>query len=165
MNRVDYLRNLTSPLPNAVLKKYPTGNIMQLWGESPELYSAGMDAFHVAFGGHMGIDIATHHRDPIHAAHRGMVTIVNNNFKDGRLNQGGIEIWITSDEMDGETTGNSRVATVYCHLDETIVRIGQRVEQGEIIGYEGNTGMIVSGGVQFWGNAPAGKGTHLHFGL
>jgi len=109
MNRVDYLRSLTSPLPNAVLKKYPQGNIMQLWGESPELYSAGMDAFHVAFGGHMGIDIATFHRDPIHAAHGGVVIIVNSNFKDGRLNQGGIEVWITSPELDGESPGNSRI--------------------------------------------------------
>jgi murein DD-endopeptidase MepM/ murein hydrolase activator NlpD len=165
MNRVDYLRNLTSPLPNAVLKKHPHGNIMQFWGENPELYSAGMDAFHMAFGGHMGIDIKTFHRDPVRAAHDGLVVIVNNNRADARNHQGGIEVWITSPELDGEFPGNSRIQTVYCHLDETIVSIGMHVEQGQIIGYEGNTGMVVSGGNQYWGNAPAGVGTHLHFGL
>lgn len=42
---------------------------------------------------------------------------------------------------------------------------GQRVVQGQLLGYEGNTGFVISGGTQYWGDAPAGKGTHLHFGL
>lgn len=60
---------------------------------------------------------------------------------------------------------NSRICTVYCHLDEIAVEPGQVVKQGDLLGYEGNTGFVVSGGTQYWGDAPAGKGVHLHFGL
>ena len=42
---------------------------------------------------------------------------------------------------------------------------GQRVKQGDFIGYGGYTGFVVSGTTEYWGNAPAGKGTHLHFGV
>jgi murein DD-endopeptidase MepM/ murein hydrolase activator NlpD len=162
MKRTDFLIALKSPLPNAILKEYPAGNVMQLWGENPELYSAGMDSFHVHLGGHMGVDIATFHRDPVYAAHEGMVVIVNGS---DRTRQGGLEVWITSPELDGEEPGNSRIQTVYCHLDEIAVKLGQTVSQGDLIGYEGNTGMVISGGKRFWGNAPQGVGTHLHFGL
>lgn len=60
---------------------------------------------------------------------------------------------------------NSRVCIVYCHLGEIAIQPGQVVKQGDLLGYEGNTGFVVSGGTQYWDNAPTGKGVHLHFGL
>ena len=162
MKRTDFLIGLTSPLPNAILEMWPKGHLRQLWGANPHLYSAGMDKFHTHLGGHMGVDIATFHRDPVCAAHDGTVVILN---VSDRARQGGLEIWITSPELDGEEPGNSRIQTVYCHLDEITVKLGQSVKQGELIGYEGNTGMVISGGRTFWGDAPEGVGTHLHFGL
>ncbi len=161
MKRLDYLYSLKSPLPNANLKKWPNGNLRQYWGENAKLYSAGMDDFHVQFGGHMGIDIATSHRDPVYAAHDGIVVATQGD----RTSQGGLEVRITSPELDGESVGNSRIQTVYCHLDQYVVTLGQNVQQGDLIGFEGNTGFVVSGGTTYWGNAPAGAGTHLHFGL
>ena len=77
----------------------------------------------------------------------------------------GREVWVYSPLLDGEAPMNSRVCTVYCHLDEIAVEPGQVVKQGDLLGYEGNTGFVVSGGTQYWGDAPAGKGVHLHFGL
>ena len=29
----------------------------------------------------------------------------------------------------------------------------------------GNTGFVISGSTAFWGNAPTGRGVHLHFGI
>lgn len=166
MNRHDFLRNMTSPLPKAILKKWPKGNIVQHWAENPALYSAASgrhDALHTYLGGHTGIDIATGHRDPVYAAHDGYVP-AHMIFDDpGRA--GGREVWVYSDPLDDEEPQNSLVCTVYCHLDEIVVKPGQRVSQGQLLGYEGNTGFVVSGGTKYWGNAPAGKGTHLHFGL
>jgi murein DD-endopeptidase MepM/ murein hydrolase activator NlpD len=163
MKRLDYLYSLKSPLPNAVLKKWPDGNVRQFWGENPQLYSKGMGDLHSHLGGHTGIDIATFHRDPVYAAHDGYVP-AHMVFND-RTRAGGREVWVYSPLLDGETALNSQVCTVYCHLDEIAVTPGQQVKQGDLIGYEGNTGFVVSGGTEYWGNAPAGRGVHLHFGL
>ena len=166
MKRVEALYSMTSPVKGAVFKKWPAANgvLRQGWGENPALYSAAAnrhDTFHTAFGGHMGIDIAGAHRTPIVAAHDGFVT----QCWGDRVRQGGLEVWIESWAYDGEVPENSKHTTVYSHLDEWVVRPGQRVVKGELIGYMGNTGFVISGGTQYWGNAPAGKGTHLHFGL
>jgi murein DD-endopeptidase MepM/ murein hydrolase activator NlpD len=137
---------------------------MQLWGMNGPLYSAHKTtAFERYFGGHPGIDIATFHRDKVYAAHGGIIQ--PNLYFDNPTRAGGREVWVYSDPVDGEQPGNSIVCTVYCHLDEIAVKPGQGVSQGDLIGYEGNTGFVISGTTQYWGNAPAGVGTHLHFGV
>lgn len=154
---------MQSPLPNAVLKPHPQGNLRQRWGDNPHLYSAKLGELHAHLGGHTGIDIATFHRDRVCAAHEGVIPgnmIFNDPFR-----AGGREVWVYSQPLDGEDYGNSMVCTVYCHLDEIVVKPNQIVKKGDLIGFEGNTGFVVSGSTQFWGNAPAGVGTHLHFGM
>ena len=163
MNRLDFLFGLTSPLPNAILKKHPQGHLRQWWGENPQLYSPNMGDLHAHLGGHTGIDIATFHRDPVYAAHDGYIP--QGMLFNDPTRPGGREVWVYSPILDGELPLNSQVTTVYCHLDEIAVKEGQQVKQGQLLGYEGNTGFVVSGGTQYWGNAPANKGTHLHFGL
>jgi murein DD-endopeptidase MepM/ murein hydrolase activator NlpD len=157
-----YKDNFESPV-KCILKKYPLGSIFQFWGENPELYSKAFghsDDFYKYIGGHSGIDITTFHRDKIYSAHDGYVRMINEN----RASLGGLYLRVTSDEIQ---SGNDRVLveTDYGHLDEIIVKVNQRVKKGEMIGYMGSTGFVISGGVPYWGNAPAGKGTHLHFGL
>ena len=159
----DFLKNMESPVQGARLKKWPHGDITQLWAENPKLYSSAAnrhDDFHTHFGGHMGIDIVGMLRTPILAAHDGFVAFMYTN----RYSQGGLEVWIESDAYD-DSGVLAKAQTVYCHLDEIIVKQGERVTKGQRIGYMGNTGFIVSGGTPFWGNAPAGAGVHLHFGL
>lgn len=164
MNRLDYLYSLTSPLPGTDLRKWPKGALRQYWGENPLLYSASKaDDLHRFLGGHTGIDIAPPFRTPVYAAHSGYIP--SDLYFDNPTRAGGREVWVYSDPLDGETPGNSRVCTVYCHLDQIAVAPGQRVNQGDLVGYVGNTGFVVSGGTQFWGNAPANVGVHLHFGL
>lgn len=164
MKRLDFLYAMTSPVQGAILEKWPKGQIFQYWAENPKLYSSAAnhhDAFHTYLGGHMGIDIAGPHQTPILAAHDGIITKTHGE----RTKQGGLEVWLESEPLDDEEPCNSKVRTLYCHLDAFKVKEGQKVYKGQIIGLMGNTGMVVSGGNIFWGNAPPGVGTHLHFGL
>ena len=61
------------------------------------------------------------------------------------LGAGGNSVMI---EHDGEGSGYS---TFYAHMRQVDVVVGQRVEQGEFIGYSGNSGLST--------------GPHLHFEL
>ena len=89
---------------------------------------------------HTGIDMAYHNGcgGPIYAAGSGTV------LADGRPNVN------YGDTAIGVVIGHSqRLQTWYWHLSREIVSVGQTVETGELIGYEGATG-----------NA---TGCHLHF--
>lgn len=163
MTRTEYLKDLIKPLPGAKWSKYPAGNIMQMWGENPSLYSGvfnQIDDLHKYLAGHSGIDIATFHRDPVYACQVGYVQRIRTD----RLTLGGLCVYIQSPELED---GNDRVIIqhVYAHLDECVVKEGDYITRGQLIGYEGNTGFVISNGSPFWGTAPAGVGTHLHFGL
>lgn len=100
--------------------------------------------------GHRHLDLPSR---PVRAAHDGIVTITHGS----RTAQGGLEVWLTSPELDGEATGNSRISTVYCHLDEYVVKVGDQLRQGDLIGYEGNTGFVVSGGTAYWATHPPAR--------
>lgn len=155
---------MESPIKGANLKKWPHGILRQHWGDNPHRYSAGKSELHTFLGGHTGIDIGAPLRAPVYAAHDGYAPAEM--IADDPKRAGGREVWVYSDPLDGEEPGNSMVATVYCHLDEIAVKPNQRVVKGEtILGYVGNTGFVVSGKTEYWGNAPANLGVHLHFGV
>lgn len=163
MKHQEFLKSLANPVPSAVLKKYPEGDVVQYWAESPELYSRAFgqtDDFSKYAGGHTGIDIRGPHRTPVAAAHDGIVYAV----KTDRQSLGGLCLWIRSPSLDLNGQ-ESCITTGYGHFDQIIVKAGQKLKQGDHIGYMGNTGFVISGGTPYWGNAPAGKGTHLHFTL
>ena len=83
---------------------------------------------------HYGLDIATNMGNPIYATADGTVIQVN------------------TDKMSGKSIlinhGNN-VATGYLHLDTFLVREGQRIRRGDIIGLVGRTGKAL--------------GPHLHY--
>jgi len=84
---------------------------------------------------HTGIDLAAPYGTPILAADSGQV------------------IW-TGWDWSGlgwavKINHGHYIATIYGHLERFIVRVGQNVSQGQVIGYEGSTG--------------ASTGPHLHF--
>lgn len=163
MTKKEFLKTLKSPLPNAVLKKYPAGNVMQYWGDSPNLYSGVFgrtDDIGKFTAGHNGVDIATNHRDPVTATHAGKIA----GRVDDRVNVGGLQVYLNSPELD-DNGQKCVIQSGYAHLDEIAVAVGQEVKAGDIIGYEGNTGFVVSGKTPYWGNAPAGLGTHLHWAM
>lgn len=88
---------------------------------------------------HEGIDIFAPKRTPVVAATNGYVTGV----KDGGI--GGKTVWMRAE-------GKS-ISLYYAHLDQQLVREGQRVQRGDTIGLVGNTGNAKS------------TPPHLHFGI
>ncbi|MEK7608491.1 MAG: peptidoglycan DD-metalloendopeptidase family protein [Patescibacteria group bacterium] len=92
---------------------------------------------------HNGLDIGVPVGTPIIAAEDGVVFAVDDNDK-SRLKkyQYGKYVLLKHD---------NNLATLYGHLSRQIVREGDRVRRGQIIGYSGNTGYST--------------GPHLHLGL
>ena len=109
---------------------------------------------------HDGIDIATFCGDRIVAAHDGVVLAAGRKFDDHvgwigdlqpyyeRLDRtslwGSLPIVVVIDDGNG-------YRSIYAHFREVTVKKGQRVEAGQVLGYEGATGRA--------------SGCHLHYGL
>jgi murein DD-endopeptidase MepM/ murein hydrolase activator NlpD len=85
---------------------------------------------------HTGIDLAAPLNTPIYASRAGVVVWA------GWGSTGGW--WVKVDHGDG-------FATTYLHLTRYVVKIGDFVEAGQILGYMGSTGVST--------------GSHLHFGV
>ena len=139
------------PAHKAILKKYPAGNVYQWFGENVPLYLAA-----TGIEGHNGIDIAMAEGTPILAALAGVVFQV----KDDPTGYGK-HVQLVSDKLEDGTF----ISTIYGHCDDIIVTPGARVVAGQRLAGMSNTGFVISGGNAYWGNAPAGKGVHLHFGV
>lgn len=85
---------------------------------------------------HMGVDIAAPEGTPIHAAADGVVSLVQAEYLGGHVT--------LIDHGQG-------VSTVYLHQQEILVRAGEKVAQGQVIGRVGQTGRAT--------------GPNLHWGL
>ena len=83
---------------------------------------------------HGGIDLRAERQDPIHAAAAGMVITSGWEKAYGRV----VKLWHVNDLM-----------TIYAHNLENLVKVGDWVEQGQVIATAGSTGRAT---------AP-----HLHF--
>lgn len=99
---------------------------------------------------HEGLDFAAVHREdyrefygtPVTATHSGEVVL-------GYSIKGyGLYVYLISEDKT--------FATVSAHLGETMVEHGSFVEDGDVIGLVGCTGLC---------KPPGTRGTHLHFGL
>lgn len=90
--------------------------------------------------GHNGLDIQAYHGQPVY--HAGPTSVVSevSNEKERGIGIGAI----TVDEY--ETLG--QVLLRYWHMEEVIVRVGDVIEKGQLIGYADNTG--------------SSSGDHLH---
>jgi murein DD-endopeptidase MepM/ murein hydrolase activator NlpD len=128
------LGSLVGVLENqaARLASTPTIWPTQGWVSSPFGYR--IDPFTGRRTFHRGIDIATNFGNPVAAAADGSVTEA------------------TYDKFYGRTViishGNG-VVTQYCHLEKYVVKPGQKVRRGDILGFVGNTGKAL--------------GPHLHY--
>jgi murein DD-endopeptidase MepM/ murein hydrolase activator NlpD len=92
---------------------------------------------------HKALDIVNKYKTPIYAPQAGTVTHV------GQMGSGvsnaGLVVQI------GNPTSN---AHRLCHLDSFVVKKGQAVRQGQLVGYMGYTGFTIPSGI---------GGTHLHW--
>lgn len=86
---------------------------------------------------HYGIDMAAPEGTPIYATRTGVVTVAS-------YQEGGAGYYVKLNHGDG-------YSSIYMHMTHYIVKVGQYVTAGQIIGYVGNTG--------------GSTGDHLHFGI
>jgi murein DD-endopeptidase MepM/ murein hydrolase activator NlpD len=83
---------------------------------------------------HSGLDLAGRRGEPVRAANRGFVALIGDFF------YGGISIYVH--HGDG-------LMTVYHHLSQAVVAVGDTVQRGQVIGRVGATGRVT--------------GPHLHW--
>lgn len=95
---------------------------------------------------HEGIDIAANANEPVVAPANGIV--INAYYYGGYGNY--IQI------NHGKNESGQILTSAYGHLNSYIVGSGQKVQQGEVIGYVGSTGQDSKG-------QPTSTGPHLHF--
>ena len=86
---------------------------------------------------HNGIDMACPQGTPIYATRAGTVTTAS-------YQAGGAGNYVSINHGDG-------FASIYMHMTNYVVSAGQKVSQGQLIGYVGSTGIST--------------GPHLHFGI
>jgi len=91
-------------------------------------------------GEHQGFDILVPYRTPVLAASDGIVTRVELSLLYGR------QVMVNH----GRAAAGYRLQTRYFHLTEQLVREGQAVARGQLLGYSGASGL-------------AGGFPHLHF--
>jgi murein DD-endopeptidase MepM/ murein hydrolase activator NlpD len=151
------------PLPTAPSPSTLTGYVWPLPrgrvtnGFGPNWYG---DNFVGGVRFHDGLDIATFCGDRIGAAHAGVVLAVGRKVDPWmgwigslapsvtRRNTynlwGELPIIIVIDDGNG-------YRSIYAHFSQTVVKVGQLIQAGQFIGYEGRTGFAT--------------GCHLHYGL
>jgi len=99
-------------------------------------YGYRIHPIHGTYSFHSGVDLAAPSGTPIKATRSGTVTAATYNSSSG--------YYVSVNHGDGFSSS-------YLHMTHFIVSVGQRVEQGQVIGYVGSTG---------WSTGP-----HLHFSI
>jgi len=109
---------------------------------------------------HDGIDLATFCGDTVVAAHEGVVLAAGRHYDDqmgwiGDLSRyharlDAKKLWVTLPIVVVIDDGNG-YRSVYAHFGKVVVKKGQTVKAGQLLGYEGRTGRA--------------SGCHLHYGL
>ncbi|MDE2037609.1 MAG: M23 family metallopeptidase [Patescibacteria group bacterium] len=92
--------------------------------------------------GHDAVDLAAPYGTPILAAAGGTVTVSKSNGYYGANSNGGYGNFVMLSHSNGSQT-------LYAHMEKTAVKAGQHVEQGQVIGYIGMTGMTTGPHVHF----------------
>jgi murein DD-endopeptidase MepM/ murein hydrolase activator NlpD len=124
-----YLQHSDAPPPTAGFIQPLQGRISSLFGHRRFFNGQARNP-------HSGLDIAAPTGSEIRAPAAAEVTLVDDLYYNGKT--------IFLDHGQG-------LITMYCHLSESLVTEGERVEQGEVIGLVGATGRVT--------------GPHLHWSV
>ncbi len=128
------LNTLTSFFEDQALELASTPTIMPTKGYMSSAFGWRDDPFTGKRAFHQGVDIATYHGNPVYATADGIV------------------IQARSDKIGGKTIKIKHMfgyTTVYCHLSEYLVKVGQKVKRWDTIGLVGRTGKA--------------RGPHVHY--
>lgn len=128
------LGSLVNMLESQMARLATTPTIWPAQGWVSSLFGYRMDPFTGKRTFHRGIDIATNFGNPVVATADGSV------------------VKAVFDKFYGRTVIISHgggIVTQYCHLDKYVVRAGQKIKRGELLGYVGKTGKAL--------------GPHLHY--
>jgi len=101
---------------------------------------------------HNGIDVAGPPSQPIYAAADG--DVIYTDHSDATFGN-----WVAIKHNIAGKLGTSQIITLYGHMTSFKVSVGQHLLQGDLIGYEGNTGNTTK---KLYGPE---RGYHLHFGV
>ncbi len=101
---------------------------------------------------HNGIDIAAPAGQPVYAAADGEVLYTDSSDQ-------AYGNWVAIKHNISTSGGSRGIVTLYAHLRSYKVKPGQKVLQGDIVGYEGNTGNTTK---KLYGPE---RGYHIHFGV
>lgn len=151
---------MNSPIANYKHASYPTGSVTQWFALNAELYGRlvcysdnSMPTGKYCLAGHNGIDIVAPWGTPLLAVKDGVIGEVN----DSQTGYGKhISLYCKVSDTLAEQW-------IYGHCSEILVKKGQWVKKGDVIGKMGNTGFVVSGATPYWTYNPY-AGTHLHLG-
>ncbi|MBI5530362.1 MAG: peptidoglycan DD-metalloendopeptidase family protein [Candidatus Doudnabacteria bacterium] len=138
------LGNKSVPAAKGVLAWPMDGIMTQKYGNT------GFTALGYNF--HNGIDVAGPAGQPIYAAADGEV--INTDHSDASYGN-----WVAIKHNISGKNGSSQIITLYGHMRSFKVSAGQQVKQGDLIGYEGNTGNTTK---KLYGPE---RGYHIHFGV
>ncbi len=138
------LGNKTLPPSQGILAWPVDGVVTQGYGNT------GFTALGYTF--HNGIDVAGPAGAPVYAAADGV--IFDTDQSDAEFGN-----WVAIKHSLTGTNGPVNIITLYGHLRSFIVTPGQSVKQGDLIGYEGNTGNTTA---KLYGPE---RGYHVHFGV
>lgn len=105
---------------------------------------------------HSGMDFAKSHNHPIGAAFAGEVIRVGNNGQvaNGNRNTPGNYVQVYHPERD--------ITATYYHMSSTNTKVGDMVNAGDTIGFQGNTGHCEPYPGKYPGAGPT-AGSHLHY--
>ena len=92
---------------------------------------------------HNGVDLLANERDPVYAAHDGV--ILRAGWQDPLHTNVGYGLRVYLQDLEG------KIVTVYAHLAHLYVKKGQQVAIGDLLGLVGHTGNVGAGPI------------HLHF--
>lgn len=143
---------------NKILFPINNGTISQKYGENPELYQS---RFGITF--HNGTDIVSFHGDELLCC-EDFIPYKIFGLKTGSVSRGFGFHALTRPNDKGICE-----EWVYWHTMSNLkVSLNKLIQQGEVVGYEGASGDVFSGGKEVPDNlkgvAPLFLGTHLHWG-
>ncbi len=138
------LGNKATPAGAGLLEWPVDGILTQGYGNT------GFTALGYTF--HNGIDVAGPAGSPVYAAADGVV--YDTDRSDTEFGN-----WVAIKHSLSGPNGQVNIITLYAHFRSFIVSPGQSVKQGDLIGYEGNTGNTTA---KLYGPE---RGYHAHFGV